>query len=240
MVSPAEVYVRNAIAMWTAQDPSAQLDDQLLQVNLTGGTRIILREPPSVNTLAKISQLAPEHSVVVEDVFTGPDAAPLTPTARIRRMPVMNRSPGPAEPPTAQVIEVRDPDMLAEAERVVVDGFPFPHKQPWTRGQALPPAVLDLPGWRVWLAYWRGDPAAAAYTCDDGDATGVYWLATLPAHRNHGLARAVMTTAIAARPEHEVTLVATEAGRPLYESLGFTAVAMASWHIRPPLTSQAN
>jgi len=42
-----------------------------------------------------------------------------------------------------------------------------------------------------------------------------------------------MTTAIAARPEHEFTLVATEAGRPLYEALGFSAVAMATWHIRP-------
>jgi GNAT superfamily N-acetyltransferase len=133
------------------------------------------------------------------------------------------------------VSEVDDPDTLAEAEHVMVDGFPFPHHQPWIRGRALPPGVLELPGWRVWLAYREGEPAAAMYTYDDGHATGVYWVATLPDHRGHGLARALMTTAIAARPDQEFTLVATEAARPLYESLGFATVAEATWHTRPPL-----
>jgi len=224
--------------MWTALVPEAQLDRSRLRVDLRTGTRVILREPHTADALAEINRMAPAASVVIEDVFTGPDSTPLTPTSRLLRMPVMNRPPGPVEPPspTTRVIEVHDPDTLAEAERVMVDGFPFPHHQPWIRGQALPPRVLELPGWRVWLGYVHGDPAAAAYTYDDGYATGVYWLATLPAHRGHGLARAVLSTAIAARPEHEFTLVATEAGRPLYELLGFTTVATAVWHTRPPLT----
>lgn len=241
VISETGTYLRNATAMWTALVPGAHLDRRLLRADLPTGTRMILREPPDAEALAEVVRASPATSVVLEDVFTGPDGAPLTPASRVRRMPVMNRPAGMVAAPAsaARVIEVHDPDTLAEAERVVVDGFPFPHHQPWVRGQALPPRVLELPGWRVWLAYLRDVPAAAAYTYDDGHATGVYWLATLPAHRSRGLAHAVLTTAIAARPEHEFTLVATEAGRPLYESLGFATVAVATWHTRPPLTREA-
>jgi len=216
-----------------------RLDKGRVRVDLPASTRVILREPPDAAALAEISRMSPARSVLLEDVFADPGSAALTPTSATLRMPVMNRPAGAfdAPPPAVRVIEVRDPDTLAEAERVMVDGFPFPRYQPWVRAQALPPRVLALPGWQVWLAYLGGAPAAAAYTYDDGHATGVYWLATLPEHRSRGLARAVLTAAIAARPDQEFTLVATEAGRPLYESLGFATVATATWHTRPPLAS---
>jgi GNAT superfamily N-acetyltransferase len=230
------IYLRNAVAMWTARFPAAHLDARLLRVDRPVATRVILLQPPSAATIASIAGLDPAGTVVVEDVFTSPDAPPLFPSARTMCMPVMNRPPGaPLDEPVVPVTEVRDPEALADAERVMVDGFPFPKLQPWVRGRALPPQVLDLPGWRVWLAHHHGEPAAAAYTYDDGHATGLYWLATLPGHRSKGLGQAVLTAAIAARPDHEFTLVATEAGRPLYESLGFTVQTVATWHTRPPL-----
>jgi GNAT superfamily N-acetyltransferase len=153
-------------------------------------------------------------------------------------MPVMNRRPAPlraALAPDVHVTEVRDADELATAERTMVDGFPLRVYQPYVRAAALPPRLLDLPEWRVWLAYRNARPAAAAYTYDDGTAVGVYWLATLPGHRSAGLGRAIMTTAIAAYPSRAFTLVATDAGRPLYESLGFRAVGTSTWHFRDPL-----
>ena len=225
--------------MLTALVPDAHRDEGLLRAELPGSTRVILRAPPGAQALAEIGRMSPNKSVVLEDVFADPECPALTPASATLRLPVMNR---PAEalgaaPPAVPVIEVHDPDTLAEAERVMVDGFPFPRYQPWVRAQALPPRVLTLPGWRVWLAYADAAPAAAAYTYDDGHATGVYWLATLPEHRSRGLARAVLAAAIAGRPDHEFTLVATEAGRPLYESLGFATVATVAWHTRPPLTA---
>jgi GNAT superfamily N-acetyltransferase len=234
------IYLRNAVAMWTARFPAAHLDDRLLRVDRPVATRVILLEPPDAATVAEIAALDSGGTVVVEDVFTSPDASPLFASARAMCMPVMNRPAGaPPGEPAVPVVEVRDPAALADAERVMVDGFPFPKLQPWVRGQALPPQVLDLPGWRVWLAYRHGEPAAAAYTYDDGHATGLYWLATLPAHRSEGLGRAVLSAAIAARPDHEFTLVATEAGRALYESLGFTVRTMATWHTLTRSTSAA-
>lgn len=225
--------------MWTALVPDVHPGKGLLRVELPASTRVLLREPPDADALAAIGCLSPAKSVLVEDVFTDPGSPALTPASATMRMPVMNRPAGAfdAAPPAVRVIEVHDPDTLAEAERVMVDGFPFPRYQPWVRAQALPPRVLTLPGWRVWLAYAGAAPAAAAYTYDDGHACGVYWLATLAEHRSRGLARAVLTAAIAGRPDQEFTLVATEAGRPLYESLGFATVATATWHTRPPLTT---
>ncbi|WP_433797086.1 GNAT family N-acetyltransferase [Actinoplanes sp. CA-252034] len=230
------IYLRNAAAMWTALLPGSRLDERLLRVDRPGSTRVILRQPPTTQTVAEVAGMALQSRVVVEDVFTSPDAAPVFPNSRSVCMPVMDRPPGGLKAAAVPVVEVRDPDTLAAAEQVMVDGFPFPQLQPWARGQALPPRVLDLPGWRVWLAHDDdGSPAAAAYTFDDGHATGLYWLATLAQHRSRGLGRAVLSAAIAARPDQVFTLVATEAGRPLYESLGFAVVRMATWHTRPPI-----
>jgi GNAT superfamily N-acetyltransferase len=61
---------------------------------------------------------------------------------------------------------------------------------------------------------------------------GVYWLATLPDHRSAGMGRAVLSTALATGPHRPWTLVATDAGRPLYESLGFVTVSTAHWYSR--------
>jgi GNAT superfamily N-acetyltransferase len=147
--------------------------------------------------------------------------------------PVMHREPA-ALPPTARgsatVVRAHDEAALAEAERVVVDGFPVPGLQ-GRRGALLPPTVLDHPGWRVWLAYDEGVPAAGGVTFDDGTVLGVYFMATLPGHRSRGLARAVLTTALAADAHRPATLVATDDGRALYDSLGFAPVGMSDWYI---------
>jgi predicted N-acetyltransferase YhbS len=94
----------------------------------------------------------------------------------------------------------------------------------------LPPWVLTTPGWRTWLAYRHGRPAAACCTYDDGAALGVYWLAALPEHRSAGLGRAIMCAALAASPGRPAALVATAVGVPLYSSLGFAAVAESAWY----------
>jgi GNAT superfamily N-acetyltransferase len=132
--------------------------------------------------------------------------------------------------PGVRVVQAADPGTLARAERVIVDGFPQRALQPYRPGRMLPPLVLAVPGWRTWLAYRGGEPAAACCTYDDGAALGVYWLATLPPHRACGLGRAIMSAALAASPGRPVALVATTAGEPLYSALGFQIVSEAAWY----------
>ena len=228
------VYLDNAAAMWTDLVPGAQVSDGWLRAGRPQGVRLIPLKPADVP--AALRAESPTRAVVLEDVFSG--TGPAAPDSGALRMPVMVRRPAPlrsALAPDVRVTEVRDAEELAAAERTIVDGFPLRAYQPYVRTHALPPRLLGLPGWRVWLAYRHARPAAAAYTYDDGTAVGVYWLATLPEHRSAGLGRALMTTAVAAYPSRVFTLVATEAGRPLYESLGFRAVATATWYFRDPL-----
>jgi GNAT superfamily N-acetyltransferase len=135
--------------------------------------------------------------------------------------------------PDVRVVRATDTGTLARAERVIVDGFPQRALRPYRPGRSLPPLVLTVPGWRTWLAYRGGEPAAACCTYDDGATLGIYWLATLPEHRSHGLGRAVMAAALAACPGRPAALTATAAGEPLYSSLGFQAVSEAAWYRKP-------
>lgn len=166
---------------------------------------------------------------------------------RLPVMPVMVREPGlpaggvralpygceTAGGGTLTIDEATDGDTLADAERVIVDGFPQPARQSWTRGAAVPERLVRDPGCRVWLGRLDGIPAGACLTYDDGRATGVYWLATLPPARGRGVARAVMEAALAAaRPDRPATLVATAAGEPLYRRLGFADQGRTCWWVR--------
>jgi GNAT superfamily N-acetyltransferase len=146
---------------------------------------------------------------------------------------VMARAPGSQgielTVPTVHVVPVVEPCTLIAAERILMAVFPPPGPPPDLQGRVQPPRVLDIPGWRVWLAYRDEVPAGAAYTFHDGTSLGVYQVATLPEHRGHGVARALMTAILRAYPTDVVTLSATDQGRSLYLDLDFVALSAAIW-----------
>jgi GNAT superfamily N-acetyltransferase len=225
-----EVYIHNAVRLWGSYGTISSSTEDYVRFETPLVSRVVLLRPR--RSVAGLLESGKRLSL--EDSF-GTTEEPAEDGVITRRMPVMNRPPAPVDVFTARgatVAEVGDEDELAEAERVIVDGFPQRAHQPWARGQALPPRLLGVPGWRAWLARRDGEPAAAGFTFDDGRSVGVYWLATLPEHRNAGLARAIMTKSLAAHPGRIATLVATEAGEPLYRSLGFVTVSTATWYFR--------
>ncbi|WBP88763.1 GNAT family N-acetyltransferase [Kitasatospora cathayae] len=182
----------------------------------------------------------------LEDPYSGLDLTRFG-AVRMPIMPVMAREPGPVEGVagelpvvsrahgggTLTVDEAVDGHTFALVERTIVDGFPLPARQPWRHGEALPEQLLREPGCRAWIARLDGTPAGASLTYDDGTATGVYWVATLPDQRGQGVARAVLQTALThAHPDRPATLVATSAGEPLYRKLGFTAQTPTCWWSR--------
>jgi GNAT superfamily N-acetyltransferase len=239
------MYARNAAAMWESRAPWSRVvpgvlpGASVIEIPAQPATRVILRRPFAADPGpigALMAQARDRGRVVVEDSF-GTLARPAGDDIAVDRMPVMIKSAGAigAAPagPDVRVVQAADASTLAQAERVIVDGFPQRALQPYRPGRSLPPLVLTTPGWRTWLACRGGEPAAACCTYDDGAALGVYWLATLPGHRSHGLGRAVMAAALAACPTRPAALTATAAGQPLYSSLGFRAVSEAAWYRKP-------
>jgi GNAT superfamily N-acetyltransferase len=236
------MYARNAAAMWESRAPWSRTVPgmppglSVVEVPAQSATRVILRRPFAAGpgqVAALMARAGARGRVVVEDSF-GELTLPAADGVTVDRMPVMVRAPGmlstPAAGPGVRVMQAADPGALSQAERVIVDGFPQRALQPYRPGRSLPPLVLAVPGWRTWLAYRDGEPAAACCTYDDGAAVGVYWLATLPRHRSRGLGRAIMSAALGAAPGRPAALVATAAGGPLYAALGFQAVSEAAWY----------
>jgi GNAT superfamily N-acetyltransferase len=159
--------------------------------------------------------------VVLEDSFGAP-AAGVPENVSLKHMPVMVRQPGPVEVRAGSISKVTTVAEYDIARQVIIEGFPA--------RAGYPPSILDDPRWAVWQASNDGVPAAAMYTFDDGQSAGVYLLATLPGHRGHGLASALLTHAIAATATRYTVLVATADGQPLYEKLGFQTVSNAIWY----------
>ena len=252
----AELYAGNTAAMWASLAPWSRVTSGaapgLLAVDIPAqrAARIILRQPLAAGAgqIGALMRRAAERGrVVVEDSF-GTLALPPGDGITVDRYPLMTRAPAAVEPlpgldpggagtagngAAVRVVRAADAEALAQAEQVMVDGFPRRALQPFRPGCMLPPLVLAIPGWQTWLAYRDGEPAAACCAFDDGAALGIYWLSTLPQHRSHGLGRAVMYAALGSRARRPVVLVATEAGEPLYDSLGFRTVTEAAWYRSP-------
>ncbi len=75
-----------------------------------------------------------------------------------------------------------------------------------------------------YIARHDGRPAASVVSLDHGGDCSIWWVATVPEARGHGLAPGLMRRALAdgrARGCEVSTLQATKLGRPVYERLGY-------------------
>ncbi|MEV0677437.1 GNAT family N-acetyltransferase [Actinosynnema sp. NPDC050436] len=190
---------------------------------------LVLRPEPDADDLAAIARLittAPGEAMV-EDPYGTVDAGAwgLVP----QQLPVMFRPPSPLPEPHLEVTPVGTPDQLAVAERVVVDGFPLPG---FAYGEAFTPALLDHDGMRLFLVRRDGEVAGACLSVVDNGIGGLYWVTTLPAHRSQGVGRALMHGVLNSEGV-PCTLSSAQAGKALYDSLGFETVASATWWLRP-------
>jgi ribosomal protein S18 acetylase RimI-like enzyme len=251
----AKLYAGNTAEMWASLAPWSRVTTGatpgvvVVDIPAQRATRIILRRPLATGAgqIGALMRRAAECGrVVVEDSF-GALALPAGDGMTVDRYPLMIRPPAAVQPlpgpdpgggmadagAGVRVVRAADRQALSQAERVIVDGFPRRALQPFRPECMLPPLVLTIPGWQTWLAFRDGEPAAACCTFDDGAALSINWLATLPEHRSHGLGWAVMCAALGSCPRRPAVLVATEAGEPLYCSLGFRATTEAAWYRSP-------
>jgi GNAT superfamily N-acetyltransferase len=230
---------QNAAALWSAlgrsrgdeliRRPGFQAVDAYAR---GAGLRVVMVDPnPGADELADLFELVRSRAgraVVLEDPFSSVDFTELGLTAR--QLPVMIRRPGsvPA-PPALEVTTVERLDQLETVEDIVVHAFPLPDFQPYRPGHALPKGLLDDPTVKLHLIARDGAPAGACITVTDGAVGGIYFVTTVPEHRSTGVARALMHAILRELKDLPLTLTAATAGKPLYDSLGFTSITRASW-----------
>jgi ribosomal protein S18 acetylase RimI-like enzyme len=111
----------------------------------------------------------------------------------------------------------------------VIAGFELTRFEPYRGGEMFPMALIEQPGVEVFIARLDGEVAGACVTVVAQGFGSHYWVGTPPAFRSRGVGRAVMLGSLAPLVDLPVTLTASRLGRPLYESLGFTAAAPATW-----------
>lgn len=143
--------------------------------------------------------------------------------ALVGHPPLMLRPTSTRTPPPDSDLElrwVRDTRELAEAERVLVEGYPLPEMQPFAPGRMLSPALLEGPA-RVVVA-WAGDrPLATATAYAAHGITLVENVAVLPDARGKGAGAAVTWAATTSDPSQPAALIASDDGQPVYQRLGY-------------------
>lgn len=154
-------------------------------------------------------------------------AAPALEAAGFRRtalVPGMVLSPirgGKREVPKLVIREVRDAEGLERFQHTAFEGFGLPGR---LGPLFLTPALMALPGVTLFLGELDGEPAATSLLLRTPGVAGVYWVATLAAHRGRGLGEALTWAAVRAGAEAGdpvASLQASEMGAPVYTRMGF-------------------
>lgn len=150
--------------------------------------------------------------------------------------PVMYRPAGPApptgaRPPGLEIVEATDEPTMADAERVVVEGYPLsvPPGSP-----AVVNPALRAGRFHTWVGYVDGHPVATASTQLTDDVNLVEMVAVLPDHRGRGYGEALTWAATRANPDRPGLLESSDLGRPVYARMGYVAISRMTLWMRTP------
>jgi GNAT superfamily N-acetyltransferase len=139
----------------------------------------------------------------------------------------------PADLPTGRECVVRqpiDPEAVATAGDLVAAAFELPRD---CVARALDASLGPTSAAATYVAFDGEMPKSCVTVTRAGSTAGVWSMATPPEHQGKGMGRALLTRVLNQLRRDGVErfyLYATEAGRPLYESLGFVNIAnQAVW-----------
>ena len=141
--------------------------------------------------------------------------------------PLMLRPPGgetPAPPPGLRIEEVRDQAGLLAFEAAIVRGFEMPEVERQGPGAAFSADILSDDRQRLWVGWEAERPVSAAATFTAAGINNVTLVATVPEARGRGYGAALTWRATLADPTLPALLLATDAGRPVYEQMGYLAL----------------
>jgi GNAT superfamily N-acetyltransferase len=133
-----------------------------------------------------------------------------------------------------QVERALSPQAVKTAGDLVAAAFDLPRA---SVANALDASLTEFAGAEAYVALNDGAAMSAVTVTRTGSTAGVWCMATPPEHQGKGMGRALLTRVIDRFQRQGVDrffLLATPAGRPLYESLGFTLVAdCPAWVLDP-------
>jgi GNAT superfamily N-acetyltransferase len=167
---------------------------------------------------------------VTEDAL---ESAGLTPRGGIPSMVLERSTIADAGPPPGNILQVTDALALADHVAVAAEAFDW---APSDLGTVFTPSLLSVEGWRAYVAYVDGEPAATAQVYVRGAVAGLYYVGTAGRFRRRGLGEAITRHAVAAAFAQGCEIASLQAspmGRPVYERIGFETVAEYATYVPP-------
>lgn len=135
-----------------------------------------------------------------------------------------------AAPPGLEVDAVRERVSLRGAEKVTIEAFRQEDLQQRPPGCLFGSALLDEPRMPMWVGREGDRVVSTAATFVAHGVNSVVNVATATSARGRGYAPAVTWPAALADPDLPAILVASDAGAPVYERMGFTTVCrITAW-----------
>jgi GNAT superfamily N-acetyltransferase len=131
------------------------------------------------------------------------------------------------------VSSVRNASDLRDANRVTAAAFGSPQD---AIDRVWGPALLEMPGLELFLGRRDGEAISVVMTVRHGAVVGIWTMGTVPERQRSGAGRQLLATVLQLHTQHNVVafyLVAFEAGRRLYEQIGFHPEAEIQIWITP-------
>jgi len=148
--------------------------------------------------------------------------------------PLMVRFPATATTPPTTDLDIRqvtDAAGLADAERVLVEGYPLPELQPLQAGAAYDVSLLD--GSTVFVGYDGDVPLATSTAHSAAGLTVVENVAVMPAARGRGAGAAITWAATRHHADQPAGLIASDDGQPVYRRLDYLRLERWTVWVRP-------
>ncbi len=160
-------------------------------------------------------------ALVISPIPT-PDLTPMG-MSLIGHPPLMWRPATTVAPAVSTALDVREAtssEQLADAEQVLVEGYPLPELGDGPDVSLYRPSFTD-DATRVFVAYEGPTPVATSVALSAAGATVVENVAVLSRARGVGAGAAITWAATTAWPHQPAMLIASDDGQPVYERLGF-------------------
>lgn len=136
------------------------------------------------------------------------------------------RADVPVQPggPT-KIVRALSPELVRTAGDLIAAAFDEPRD---VIARCIDVSMTETSGVETYIAWGDSGPVCTVSVTPTGDTGAISLMATPPEHQRKGIGRALLSQVIAdyrRRGVERFHLGATEAGRPLYTSLGFERVA---------------